>query len=32
MADEFGYELEFIKTDIEEDKDEFEEKMIPENH
>ena len=24
VADEFGYKLEFIKTDIEEDKDEFE--------
>ena len=24
VADEFGYKLEFIKTDLEEDKDEFE--------
>ena len=29
VADEFGYQLEFIKTDIEEDKDEVEEKDDP---
>ena len=29
VADEFGYKLEFIKTDIEEDKDEFEVKEDP---
>jgi len=29
VADEFGYQLEFIKTDIEEDKDEIEEEDDP---
>ena len=29
VADEFGYQLEFIKTDIEEDKDEVEEEEDP---
>ena len=29
VADEFGYKLEFIKTDLEEDKDEFEVKEDP---
>ena len=29
VADEFGYQLEFIKTDIEEDKDEVEEEDDP---
>jgi len=31
VADEFGYQLEFIKTDIEEDKDEVEEEEDPES-
>ena len=30
VADEFGYELDFIKTDIEEDQEEFEEEDDPE--
>ena len=31
VADEFGYELDFIKTDIEEDKEEVEEEEDPNN-
>ena len=31
VADEFGYELEFIKTDIEEEQDEVEEEEDPKN-
>ncbi len=31
VADEFGYELDFIKTDIEEDKEEIEEEEDPNN-
>ena len=31
VADEFGYQLEFIKTDIEEEQDELEEKEDPKN-
>ena len=31
VADEFGYQLEFIKTDIEEEQDEVEEEEDPKN-